>query len=135
MFVDFKCIADGFYPDETDCTVFYECLRGQATRLKCAPGLGYRMYLRTCDLITYVPQCAETTTKPEVSKAQAASEMTNQKEALAQVPKQGDLSQVANQQETLSDVTGVGNGGIESIKSLEEPVQQTTSPKESGQTS
>ena len=112
--------------------MFYECLRGQATRLKCAPGLGYRTYLRTCDLITYVPQCAETTTKQEVTEAHTASEITNQMEALTEVPKQGYFSQVANQQETLSDVTAVGNGDMESIKSLEEPIQQTTLPKETG---
>ena len=135
MFVDFKCITDGFYPDETDCTMFYECRRGQATRLNCAPGLGYRPYLRTCDLITYVPQCPETTSKPEMNKTYVASEMANQKEALSQVSKHGDLAQVANQQEALSDVTGAVDSDTESIKSLEETVQQETLPKEAGQTS
>ena len=135
MFVDFRCIADGFFPDKTDCTMFYECRRGQATRLKCAPGLGYRPYLRTCDLISYVPQCPETTTsKPEVSKTYVAFEMANQKEALSQVSKHGDLPQVANQQEALSDVTSAVNGDTESINSIEETVQQETSPKETGQT-
>ena len=135
MFVHFKCIADGFYPEGTDCTVFYECRRGQATRLKCAPGLGYRPYLRTCDLITYVSQCPEITSKPEVTETYVASEMVNQKETLSQVPKHGDLAQVANEQEVLSDVTGAVDSKTESIKSQEETVQQENSPKEAGQTS
>lgn len=95
---EYRCNADGFYPDETDCTVFYECHHGQTTRLLCAPGLGYRTYLRTCDLIEYVPHCK--TTK-EVN-TDRVSEMTNQDGVLS-----GGESQVANQQEVLSDVPGV----------------------------
>ena len=72
--------------------------------------------------------------KPEVTKTYVASEKVNQKEALSQVPKHGDLAQVANEQEVLSDVTGAVDSNTELIKSMEETVQQESSPKETGQT-
>ena len=118
---EYRCNADGYYPDEMDCTIFYECHHGQATRLHCAPGLGYRTYLRTCDLIEYVPHCK---TPPEVN-TDHGPRVTSQNEVLS-----GDESQVAHQQEVLSDVPGV----ITSINPPKEheDVQQLATSIETG---
>ncbi len=45
----FRCDSDGFHADPAHCGAFYECRRGLAHRLRCAPGLAYRPALRACD--------------------------------------------------------------------------------------
>ncbi len=68
---DFNCEADDFYPDDEDCTIFYECHRGKATQLHCASGLGYRSDIRTCDLIQYVKECR----KSAITEKEMANEV------------------------------------------------------------
>lgn len=40
---------DGFYDDPNDCTVFYQCLNGKATKRHCLKGMVFNALLKTCD--------------------------------------------------------------------------------------
>lgn len=40
---------DGFYDDPNDCTVFYQCLKGKASKRHCLRGMVFNALLKTCD--------------------------------------------------------------------------------------
>lgn len=40
---------DGFYDDPNNCTVFYQCLNGKATKRHCLKGMVFNALLKTCD--------------------------------------------------------------------------------------
>ena len=41
---------DGFYDDPNNCTVFYQCLNGKATKRHCLKGMVFNALLKTCDI-------------------------------------------------------------------------------------
>jgi len=45
----FKCPGDGYFPDPTSCTHFYECVGGVAYRFDCPPGTEFNAQTKTCD--------------------------------------------------------------------------------------
>ncbi|KAL9953227.1 hypothetical protein ACROYT_G040607 [Oculina patagonica] len=40
---------DGFFEDPNNCTVFYQCLKGKATKRHCLKGMVFNPLLKTCD--------------------------------------------------------------------------------------
>ena len=40
---------DGFFDDPNNCTVFYQCLKGKATKRHCLKGMVFNPLLKTCD--------------------------------------------------------------------------------------
>lgn len=40
---------DGFYDDPNNCTMFYQCLNGRATKRQCLKGMVFNALLKTCD--------------------------------------------------------------------------------------
>lgn len=47
----------GTFPDEDDCTAFYNCRDGLANRFSCAPGLAYDIESRVCKWADQVTRC------------------------------------------------------------------------------
>ena len=45
------CVAkfDGFYEDPNNCTSFYQCLNGRATKRHCLKGMVFNPALKSCD--------------------------------------------------------------------------------------
>ncbi|XP_076048347.1 chitin binding Peritrophin-A domain-containing protein Gasp [Oratosquilla oratoria] len=48
----------GIFPTDDDCSVFYSCWDGEASRYQCAPGLAYDRHSRICTWIDKVDECS-----------------------------------------------------------------------------
>lgn len=47
----------GIFADDKDCSVFWNCWKGEASRYQCSPGLGYDREARVCMWADQVPEC------------------------------------------------------------------------------
>ncbi|KAK8753708.1 hypothetical protein OTU49_001187, partial [Cherax quadricarinatus] len=47
----------GIFPDPDDCSVFWSCWDGEASRYACTPGLAYDRKSRVCNWMDNIPEC------------------------------------------------------------------------------
>lgn len=60
---------DGFYEDPNNCTSFYQCLNGRATKRHCLKGMVFNALLKSCDTPQSFP--CRTTEGTEVAQSES----------------------------------------------------------------
>lgn len=88
---------DGFFEDPNNCTVFYQCLKGKATKRHCLKGMVFNPLLKTCDIPQDFPcrtaEGADTvqieTNTPEVKPSPRAEKNSNGSQILTNLATSG----------------------------------------------
>ncbi|XP_045124325.1 protein obstructor-E-like isoform X1 [Portunus trituberculatus] len=67
----------GIFPDEEDCSVFWSCWDGEASRYQCGSGLAYDRKARVCNWMDHIPECkAQQTLETQGIVCPAPGELT-----------------------------------------------------------